>query len=47
MKNGMEIDGDDTKHWYVNGKEYSSLDEWLKAVNISDEQKIFLKLKWN
>ena len=32
--------------WYVNGKYYASFDHWLEAINVSDEQKMFLKLKW-
>jgi hypothetical protein len=37
-------DGD--KEWLANGKYYDSFDNWLEAINVSDEQKIFLKLKW-
>jgi hypothetical protein len=37
---------DGSKEWHVNDKYYDSFDNWLKAVNISDEQKVFLKLKW-
>ena len=36
---------DGTKQWYLNDKEYS-LDDWLEALDVSDEDKVFLKLKW-
>jgi hypothetical protein len=39
-------DADGSKAWYVNDSGYSSFDEWLEAVDVSDEQKVFLKLKW-
>ena len=36
---------DGEKRWYLNGKIYS-FDDWLKATPVSDEDKLFLKLKW-
>ena len=34
-----------TKWWYLNGGWYT-FDKWLEVVNISEQEKIFLKLKW-
>ena len=36
---------DDTKFWWLNDKLYS-FDEWLEALDASDGDKLFLKLKW-
>jgi len=33
------------KYWYLNGKEYS-FEEWCKKLNILDEEKVFLRLKY-
>jgi len=38
------IDG--RKYWYLNGKEYS-FEEWCKKLNKSDEEIIFLRLKYS
>ena len=44
---GPAIEGaDGSKEWWVNGIYYVSFEEWLEAVVVSDEQKVFLKLKW-
>jgi len=37
------IDGD--KYWFINGTSYS-FEEWLKSLQIPDEEKIFLRLKY-
>ena len=36
---------DGPKEWWLNDKEYSFY-EWLEKLNISDDDKLFLKLKW-
>jgi hypothetical protein len=33
-------------YWYLNSKEYYSFDEWLRALNISDEAKMMLRLQY-
>ena len=33
------------KCWFINGRQYS-FDEWLDKLQISDEEKIMLCLKW-
>ena len=38
---------DGTKSWWLNDGGYSSFDEWLEALNVSEQEKIFLKLKWS
>ena len=35
-----------TKQWWVNDKRYDSFDEWLKELDISDDDKLILTLKW-
>jgi len=37
---------DGTKYWYLNGNHYT-FEEWLEKLNISDEEKVFLRLKYN
>jgi hypothetical protein len=34
-----------SKSWYLHG-EYLSFEEWLDEVNISDEDKVMMKLKY-
>jgi len=34
-----------SKHWYLNNIEYS-FEEWLKFTSISNEEKVFLRLKY-
>jgi len=36
---------DGNNEWHLNGKEYS-FENWLKLTPISDEEKIFLRLKY-
>ena len=36
---------DGPKEWYINGDEYS-FEDWLDQLQISDEEKILLCLKW-
>ena len=36
---------DGLKRWWVNGKSYS-FDGWLEALDVSDDDKLILKLKW-
>ena len=53
-KNGQRhrLDGPAIEHangdkgWYKNGTWYYSFDNWLKELVVSDEDKVFLKLKW-
>jgi len=37
---------DGTICWYLNGIRYS-FEEWLKLTTISDEEKVFMRLKYN
>jgi hypothetical protein len=37
---------DGVKWWYLNNKRYGSFDKWLEAVDVSEQEQIFLKLKW-
>jgi len=37
-------DGD--KYWYLNGNHYT-FEEWCKKLNKSDEEKVFLRLKYS
>ena len=37
---------DGSKEWWLNDKIYS-FDEWLEKLNIPDDDKLFLKLKWS
>ena len=39
-------DADGSKWWWLNGTFYSSFDEWLEVLDATDEDKLFLKLKW-
>jgi len=32
--------------WFVNGTRYDSFDEWLEVGDISDEEKMLLKLRY-
>ena len=37
---------DGAKAWFKDGQWYYSFDTWLEALYVSDEDKLFLKLKW-
>jgi len=37
---------DGTKHWWLNGNEYT-FETWCKKINITDEEKVFLRLKYS
>ena len=37
---------DGTKAWWLDDKWHPLFDEWLKELDVSDEDKLFLKLKW-
>ena len=36
---------DGSKYWFIDGEHYS-FDEWLNKLQVSDEEKIMLCLKW-
>ena len=33
--------------WRLHGREYDNIDEWLKDLNIDEDEKVYLKLKFN
>jgi hypothetical protein len=37
---------DGTKEWFLNDRHYPSFDDWLEAVDATEQGKISLKLKW-
>ena len=39
-------DADGYKEWYLNDQRYYSFDDWLEKLNIPDDDKLILKLKW-
>jgi len=46
-EDGLAVEySDGIKYWYLNGKQYS-FENWLKLTPISDEEKVFLRLKYS
>ena len=39
------LGSDGSKYWFINGNEYL-FEDWLNKLQISDEEKIMLCLKW-